>query len=251
MIRKTLAGDVVPRDALAEKDKVKKRERDFTVPTEISFNNEGSEIYTMIEVDTRDRPGLIYDLSRTLANNHIFHRQRHHRHLWRAGGGHLLCQGCVRAEDPLQGPSRTPSPASCARRSSRGRKGRWRGHGPIRLVAAFFTVGIWTFASRILGFVRDILIAGFLGAGPGGRGLPDRLRAPQHVPPLLRRRRVQHGLRADVLETAGAGRGCGSLRQQRGGGAGADPDRADHPGDDLHALAGAGHGLRFSPRTSV
>ena len=37
---------------------------------------------------------------------------------------------------------------------------------PIRLVAAFFTVGAWTMASRVLGFVRDILIAGFLGSGP-------------------------------------------------------------------------------------
>ncbi|MDJ0859024.1 MAG: murein biosynthesis integral membrane protein MurJ [Dinoroseobacter sp.] len=37
---------------------------------------------------------------------------------------------------------------------------------PIRLVAAFLTVGLWTMLSRILGFVRDILIAGILGAGP-------------------------------------------------------------------------------------
>jgi putative peptidoglycan lipid II flippase len=37
---------------------------------------------------------------------------------------------------------------------------------PIRLMAGFFTVGVWTLASRILGFVRDILIAAFLGAGP-------------------------------------------------------------------------------------
>ena len=36
----------------------------------------------------------------------------------------------------------------------------------IRLGAAFFAVGVWTFASRILGFVRDILIAAYLGAGP-------------------------------------------------------------------------------------
>ncbi len=36
----------------------------------------------------------------------------------------------------------------------------------IRLVSAFFTVGIWTFLSRIAGFVRDILIAAFFGAGP-------------------------------------------------------------------------------------
>ena len=37
---------------------------------------------------------------------------------------------------------------------------------PIRLLSGFFTVGFWTLMSRILGFVRDIMIAGFLGAGP-------------------------------------------------------------------------------------
>lgn len=36
---------------------------------------------------------------------------------------------------------------------------------PIRLMAGFFTVGIWTLLSRVLGFVRDILIAGYLGTG--------------------------------------------------------------------------------------
>ncbi|MEO1313068.1 MAG: murein biosynthesis integral membrane protein MurJ [Pseudomonadota bacterium] len=36
----------------------------------------------------------------------------------------------------------------------------------IRLLPAFMTVGAWTMLSRILGFVRDILIAAFLGAGP-------------------------------------------------------------------------------------
>ena len=36
----------------------------------------------------------------------------------------------------------------------------------IRLVSGFLTVGFWTLASRILGFVRDIMIAAFLGAGP-------------------------------------------------------------------------------------
>ncbi len=36
---------------------------------------------------------------------------------------------------------------------------------PIRLIAGFFTVGIWTLLSRVLGFVRDILIAGYLGTG--------------------------------------------------------------------------------------
>ena len=43
-----------------------KRVKSFHVPTEITFDNDGSDLYTIVEVDTRDRPGLIYDLSRTL-----------------------------------------------------------------------------------------------------------------------------------------------------------------------------------------
>ncbi|WP_372604419.1 murein biosynthesis integral membrane protein MurJ [Actibacterium sp.] len=35
-----------------------------------------------------------------------------------------------------------------------------------RLVSGFLTVGVWTLASRILGFVRDIMIAAYLGSGP-------------------------------------------------------------------------------------
>ena len=72
MIEKTLKGEVLPREALAGRDKVKKREREFRFPTHITFDNEGSEIYTIIEVDTRDRPGLLYDLTRTLAANNIY-----------------------------------------------------------------------------------------------------------------------------------------------------------------------------------
>ncbi|SEO11247.1 UTP--GlnB (protein PII) uridylyltransferase, GlnD [Gemmobacter aquatilis] len=72
MIDKTLKGEVMPRQALADRDKVKKREREFRFPTHITFDNEGSEIYTIIEVDTRDRPGLLYDLTRTLAANNIY-----------------------------------------------------------------------------------------------------------------------------------------------------------------------------------
>ena len=36
----------------------------------------------------------------------------------------------------------------------------------MNLVGAIATVGGYTMVSRILGFVRDILIAGILGAGP-------------------------------------------------------------------------------------
>ena len=71
MIDRTLKGEVVARDAFADKDQMKKRDRAFKFPTHVTFDNEGSDIYTIIEVDTRDRPGLLYDLTRTLAANHI------------------------------------------------------------------------------------------------------------------------------------------------------------------------------------
>ena len=71
MIKKTLHGEVLPRQSLADKDKLRKRERAFNVPTNISFDNEGSDIYTIIEVDTRDRPGLLYDLTRTLTEANV------------------------------------------------------------------------------------------------------------------------------------------------------------------------------------
>ncbi|MFC7703848.1 [protein-PII] uridylyltransferase [Plastorhodobacter daqingensis] len=72
MIEKTFRGEVVAREALKDRDKIKKRERQFRFPTSVTFDNEGSEIYTIIEVDTRDRPGLLYDLTRTLAANNIY-----------------------------------------------------------------------------------------------------------------------------------------------------------------------------------
>jgi [protein-PII] uridylyltransferase len=68
MILRILQGEVIARDALKAKDKIKKRERDFIVPTSIIFDNDGSEIFTIIEVDTRDRPGLLFDLARTLTD---------------------------------------------------------------------------------------------------------------------------------------------------------------------------------------
>lgn len=37
---------------------------------------------------------------------------------------------------------------------------------PIRLIRGFLSVGAWTLLSRVAGFARDIMIAGFLGSGP-------------------------------------------------------------------------------------
>ena len=72
MIIKTLKGEIRAREELKSRDKVKKREKVFRVPTHITFDNEGSEIYTIIEVDTRDRPGLLYDLTRALSESNVY-----------------------------------------------------------------------------------------------------------------------------------------------------------------------------------
>ena len=71
MINRTLKGEIIARDALQTRDRFKKRERDFIVPTAITIDNNGSDLYTIIEVDTRDRPGLLFDLAKTLTNNNI------------------------------------------------------------------------------------------------------------------------------------------------------------------------------------
>ncbi len=233
MIVKSLKGEVIARDALQSRDKIKKRERAFRVPTSITFDNEGSEIYTIIEVDTRDRPGLLYDLTRTLADQQRLYCQRGDRDLWRTGGRHLLRQGHVRPEVPI--PSRRKALEPLARRSNRARNARAKvtrshrsrksvasdpncgadradpsaeggailpprpmdnppcfatrnrpegqHHGqPIRLIRGAMTVGLWTLLSRGAGFLRDVLMAAYLGTG-GGRCLQRGLRAAQHVPP--------------------------------------------------------------------
>jgi [protein-PII] uridylyltransferase len=72
MIERTLAGEVVTQVAIRDRDRVKKREKAFRVPTHITFDNEGSDIYTIIEVDTRDRPGLLHDLTSTLAASNVY-----------------------------------------------------------------------------------------------------------------------------------------------------------------------------------
>ncbi|MGF1445191.1 MAG: [protein-PII] uridylyltransferase [Pikeienuella sp.] len=73
-IERILAGEVVAREAIREKDRVPLRERTFTVPTRVLFDNEGSELYTIIEVNARDRLGLLHGLTRALAglNLNIF-----------------------------------------------------------------------------------------------------------------------------------------------------------------------------------
>ncbi len=71
-IHKTLKGEIRPREAFRTRDRLRKREKAFNVPTHITFDNDGSDIYTIIEVDTRDRPGLLYDLAHAMATANVY-----------------------------------------------------------------------------------------------------------------------------------------------------------------------------------
>ena len=73
-IERTVRGEVIAREALREKRREKAREMSFRVPTRIVFDNEASELYTVIEVNARDRLGLLHVLARTLTfcNINIF-----------------------------------------------------------------------------------------------------------------------------------------------------------------------------------
>ncbi len=70
-IERILKGEVVARDALDERRREKRRERSFTVPTRIVFENDASELFTVIEVNARDRLGLLHVLARTLTELNI------------------------------------------------------------------------------------------------------------------------------------------------------------------------------------
>jgi [protein-PII] uridylyltransferase len=70
-IERILKGEVIARDALRERRRDKPREMPFTVPTRIVFDNEGSDLYTVIEVNARDRLGLLHQLTRTLTTLNI------------------------------------------------------------------------------------------------------------------------------------------------------------------------------------
>ena len=54
---------------------------------------------------------------------------------------------------------------------------------PIRLMSGFLTVGFWTLASRILGFVREIMLLSLIGPGP----VMDAFVAAFRLPNMFRR----------------------------------------------------------------
>lgn len=165
MIERTLKGEIVAREALAGpgRDKPKKRNSAFRFPTHIIFDNEGSDVYTVIEVDTRDRPGLLYDLTRTLAENHIqiasaviatfgaqvvdtfYVKDMFGLETAPAGQARGAERNCGRRSRTAPNAPKRPS----APWADRSRIYERQAMQPIRLIRGFLSVGAWTLASRI------------------------------------------------------------------------------------------------------
>jgi [protein-PII] uridylyltransferase len=66
MIMKTLAGEILPRSQFAKRTRGK-REAAFDVAVRVNFDNEASARATVIEVESHDKIGLVYEITRTLS----------------------------------------------------------------------------------------------------------------------------------------------------------------------------------------
>ncbi len=64
-IKRVLTGQVVPRKVIDARQ-VRRREAAFRVEPRVLVDNSASDTYTVIEVNGRDRPGLLHDLTRAL-----------------------------------------------------------------------------------------------------------------------------------------------------------------------------------------
>ena len=70
-IQKSLKGEIMPRKVLAARHKPAKRERAFKVVPRVLIDNRASDTHTVIEVNGRDRPGLLADLAYALTNSSL------------------------------------------------------------------------------------------------------------------------------------------------------------------------------------
>jgi [protein-PII] uridylyltransferase len=66
-IEQTLAGRLRPRDELKKETGLPSRMNVFNVAPRVLVDNDASRTHTVIEVNGRDRPGLLYDLTRALS----------------------------------------------------------------------------------------------------------------------------------------------------------------------------------------
>jgi [protein-PII] uridylyltransferase len=66
MFENVLVGTLKPHFEFATPEKLPSRTRVFTVPPRVLIDNKASGTYTVIEVNGRDRPGLLYEVTRAL-----------------------------------------------------------------------------------------------------------------------------------------------------------------------------------------
>jgi [protein-PII] uridylyltransferase len=62
---RVLAGEVVPRSVI-DAQRIRKRDEAFRVEPQVLIDNAASDSHSVIEVNGRDRPGLLHDLTRAL-----------------------------------------------------------------------------------------------------------------------------------------------------------------------------------------
>jgi [protein-PII] uridylyltransferase len=70
-IEQSLSGRLVPMRELAGKREIKDRTRVFKVAPRVFIDNEASRTHTVIEINGRDRPGLLYDLTNALTSQSV------------------------------------------------------------------------------------------------------------------------------------------------------------------------------------
>jgi [protein-PII] uridylyltransferase len=70
-IEQSLSGRLIPMRELAGKREIKDRTRVFKVAPRVFVDNEASRTHTVIEINGRDRPGLLYDLTNALTHQSV------------------------------------------------------------------------------------------------------------------------------------------------------------------------------------
>ncbi|MCE2509476.1 MAG: [protein-PII] uridylyltransferase [Alphaproteobacteria bacterium] len=71
LIRETLAGEILPVQELARHAGLPSRTQVFTVAPRVLIDNKASHNFTVVEVNGRDRPGFLYDVTRALSSLHL------------------------------------------------------------------------------------------------------------------------------------------------------------------------------------
>jgi hypothetical protein len=122
---------------------------------------------------------------------------------------------------------------------------------PIRLLPAFLSVGFWTMASRVLGLVRDVIMAALLGTGPVAQAFLIAFTLPNMFRRFFAEGAFNLAFVPMFAKKVEAGEDARSLRARRAVGARGRADRLRAGRAAGDALAGAGDGERVPRRRAL